>query len=198
MKFFGDSISGNCLKVKYTADALGLAYEWVPVDIMRGESRTPEFLAMSPMGQVPLALLDDGRPLAQSNAIILHLARGSALIPIDPYLQARMFEWMFWEQYSHEPYVAVARFQVRYRGRNPATLEPELVGRAEAALDRLEAALSGSPWLVGDAFSLADMTLLPYTRFAPEAGLDLSRWQSLTAWIRRSEGVIGLAPLGAS
>ena len=105
---------------------------------------------------------------------------------------------MFWEQYSHEPYVAVARFQVRYRGRNPATLEPELVGRAEAALNRLEAALSGSPWLVGDAFSLADMTLLPYTRFAPEAGLDLSRWQSLTAWIRRSEGVLGLAPLGAS
>ena len=198
MKFFGDSISGNCLKVKWTADHLGLPYEWVETRVLSGGTRTPDFLAMNPAGQVPLALLDDGRPLAQSNAIILHLARGSALIPIDPYLQARMFEWMFWEQYSHEPYVAVARFQVRYRGRNPATLEPELVGRAEAALDRLEAALSGSPWLVGDAFSLADMTLLPYTRFAPEAGLDLSRWQSLTAWIRRSEGVLGLAPLGAS
>ena len=198
MKFFGDSISGNCLKVKWTADHLGLPYEWVETRVLSGGTRTPDFLAMNPAGQVPLALLDDGRPLAQSNAIILHLARGSALIPIDPYLPARMFEWMFWEQYSHEPYVAVARFQVRYRGRNPATLEPELVGRAEAALDRLEAALSGSPWLVGDAFSLADMTLLPYTRFAPEAGLDLSRWQSLTAWIRRSEGVLGLAPLGAS
>ena len=198
MKFFGDSISGNCLKVKWTADHLGLPYEWVETRVLSGGTRTPDFLAMNPAGQVPLALLDDGRPLAQSNAIILHLARGSALIPTDPYLQARMFEWMFWEQYSHEPYVAVARFQVRYRGRNPATLEPELVGRAEAALDRLEAALSGSPWLVGDAFSLADMTLLPYTRFAPEAGLDLSRWQSLTAWIRRSEGVLGLAPLGAS
>ena len=198
MKFFGDSISGNCLKVKWTADHLGLPYEWVETRLLSGGTRTPDFLAMNPAGQVPLALLDDGRPLAQSNAIILHLARGSALIPTDPYLQARMFEWMFWEQYSHEPYVAVARFQVRYRGRNPATLEPELVGRAEAALNRLEAALSGSPWLVGDAFSLADMTLLPYTRFAPEAGLDLSRWQSLTAWIRRSEGVLGLAPLGAS
>ena len=198
MKFFGDSISGNCLKVKWTADHLGLPYEWVETRVLSGGTRTPDFLAMNPAGQVPLALLDDGRPLAQSNAIILHLARGSALIPTDPYLQARMFEWMFWEQYSHEPYVAVARFQVRYRGRNPATLEPELVGRAEAALNRLEAALSGSPWLVGDAFSLADMTLLPYTRFAPEAGLDLSRWQSLTAWIRRSEGVLGLAPLGAS
>ena len=198
MKFFGDSISGNCLKVKWTADHLGLPYEWVETSVVTGETRTPEFLAMNPAGQVPLAVLDDGRPLAQSNAIILHLARGSALIPTDPYLQARMFEWMFWEQYSHEPYVAVARFQVRYRGRDPATLEPELVGRAEAALNRLEAALSGSPWLVGDAFSLAVMTLLPYTRFAPEAGLDLSRWQSLTAWIRRSEGVLGLAPLGAS
>ena len=198
MKFFGDSISGNCLKVKWTADHLGLPYEWVETRLLSGGTRTPDFLAMNPAGQVPLALLDDGRPLAQSNAIILHLARGSALIPTDPYLQARMFEWMFWEQYSHEPYVAVARFQVRYRGRDPATLEPELVGRAEAALDRLEAALAGSTWLVGDAFSLADMALLPYTRFAPEAGLDLSRWQSLTAWIRRSEGVLGLAPLGAS
>ena len=198
MRIFGDSISGNCLKVKWTADHLSLPYEWVETSVLTGETRTPEFLAMNPAGQVPLAVLDDGRPLAQSNAIILHLARGSALIPTDPYLQARMFEWMFWEQYSHEPYVAVARFQVRYRGRDPATLEPELVGRAEAALDRLEAALSGSTWLVGDAFSLADMALLPYTRFAPEAGLDLSRWQSLTAWIRRSEGVLGLAPLGAS
>ena len=198
MRIFGDSISGNCLKVKWTADHLSLPYEWVETSVLTGETRTPDFLAMNPAGQVPLALLDDGRPLAQSNAIILHLARGSALIPTDPYLQARMFEWMFWEQYSHEPYVAVARFQVRYRGRDPATLEPELVGRAEAALDRLEAALAGSTWLVGDAFSLADMALLPYTRFAPEAGLDLSRWQSLTAWIRRSEGVLGLAPLGAS
>ena len=198
MRIFGDSISGNCLKVKWTADHLSLPYEWVETSVLTGETRTPDFLAMNPAGQVPLAVLDDGRPLAQSNAIILHLARGSALIPTDPYLQARMFEWMFWEQYSHEPYVAVARFQVRYRGRDPATLEPELVGRAEAALDRLEAALSGSTWLVGDAFSLADMALLPYTRFAPEAGLDLSRWQSLTAWIRRSEGVLGLAPLGAS
>ena len=198
MRIFGDSISGNCLKVKWTADHLSLPYEWVETSVLTGETRTPDFLAMNPAGQVPLALLDDGRPLAQSNAIILHLARGSALIPTDPYLQSRMYEWMFWEQYSHEPYVAVARFQVRYRGRDPATLEPELVGRAEAALDRLEAALAGSTWLVGDAFSLADMALLPYTRFAPEAGLDLSRWQSLTAWIRRSEGVLGLAPLGAS
>jgi glutathione S-transferase len=198
VRIFGDSISGNCLKVKWTADHLSLPYEWVETSVVTGETRTPEFLAMNPAGQVPLAVLDDGRPLAQSNAIILHLARGSALIPTDPYLQARMFEWMFWEQYSHEPYVAVARFQVRYRGRDPATLEPELVGRAEAALDRLEAALAGSTWIVGDAFSLADMALLPYTRFAPEAGLDLSRWQSLTAWIRRSEGVLGLAPLGAS
>ena len=198
MRFFGDSISGNCLKVKWTADHLGLPYEWVETSVLTGDTRTPDFLAMNPAGQVPLAQLDDGRPLAQSNAIILHLARGSALIPTDPYLQARMFEWMFWEQYSHEPYVAVARFQVRYRGRDPATLDPDLVRRAEAALDRLEVALSGSPWLVADAFSLADMALLPYTRFAPEAGIDLSRWQSLTAWIRRSEGVLGLAPLGAS
>jgi glutathione S-transferase len=101
MKIYGDSISGNCLKVKWVADSLGLSYAWIETDIMAGESRTAEFLAMNPAGQVPLVVLDDGRPLAQSNAIILHLAEGSALIPNDPYDRARMLEWLFWEQTLH-------------------------------------------------------------------------------------------------
>ena len=124
MKIYGDSISGNCLKVKWVADRLGLSYDWIETDVMVGASRTPEFLALNPAGQVPAVILDDGRPLAQSNAIILHLAEGSDLIPADPYDRARMLEWMFWEQYSHEPYVAVARFQVRYQGKPVADLEP--------------------------------------------------------------------------
>ena len=103
MKIYGDSISGNCLKVAWTADSLGLPYDWIEVDIMKGESRTPVFLAMNPAGQVPVVVLDDGRALSQSNAIIVHLAEGSALIPNDAYDRARMLEWMFWEQYSHEP-----------------------------------------------------------------------------------------------
>ena len=198
MRIFGDSISGNCLKVKWTADHLGLPYEWVETSVLNGETRTPAFLEMNPAGEVPAVVLDDGRPLAQSNAIILHLGRGSALIPDDPYLQARMLEWMFWEQYSHEPFVAVARFQVRYRGRAPSSLDPDLVRRADAALDRLDLALDGSAWLVGEAFSLADMALLPYTRFAPEAGLDLAARKCVMAWIGRCEAALGLAPFGAS
>ena len=112
LKIYGDSISGNCLKVKWTAERLGLDYEWIEIDLLKGETQTPQFRAINPAGQVPVVVLPDGRPLAQSNAIILHLAEGSDLIPADPYDRARMLEWMFWEQYSHEPYVAVARFQV--------------------------------------------------------------------------------------
>ena len=108
MKIYGDSISGNCLKVKWVADLLGLSYDWIESSVLVGASRTPAFLALNPAGQVPTVILDDGRPLAQSNAIIFHLAEGSALIPSDPYDRARMLEWMFWEQYSHEPYIAVA------------------------------------------------------------------------------------------
>src|SRR5205085_2265415 len=96
MKIYGDEVSGNCLKVKWTADFLGLPYEWVAVDIMKGESRTPEYLAINPWGQVPAVVLDDGRTLSQSNAIILHLAEGSALVPADAYDRARMHEWLFW------------------------------------------------------------------------------------------------------
>lgn len=198
MKIFGDSISGNCLKVKWTADLLGQPHDWVETSVLSGDTRTPDFLAMNPAGQVPLVLLDDGRPLAQSNAIILHLARGSELIPEDPYLQARMLEWMFWEQYSHEPYVAVARFQVRYLGRAPESLDADLVRRARGALDRLDTALEGRDWLIGDRFTLADMALAPYTRFAPEAGLDLGAWARLPGWIARVETRLGLPALGVA
>ena len=192
MKIFGDSISGNCLKVRWTADHLGLDYEWVETSVLSGETRTPSFLAMNPAGQVPVVILDDGRPLAQSNAIILHLAWGSDLIPADPYDRARMLEWMFWEQYSHEPYVAVARFQLRYLGRSHDALAPDLLRRANGALDHLETALADRDWLVADRFSLADMALLPYTRFAPEAGLSLGSRPHLSNWIQRCEGYLGL------
>ncbi len=129
------------------ADSLGLSYDWIETDIMAGQSRTAAYLAMNPAGQVPAVILDDGRPLAQSNAIILHLAEGSALIPKDAYERARMLEWMFWEQYSHEPYVAVARFQVRYLGKAVADLEPRIVERGNGALQRLEDGLADRSFL---------------------------------------------------
>jgi glutathione S-transferase len=192
MRIYGDSISGNCLKVKWTADRLGLAYEWVETDILKGQSRTEEFLAFNPAGQVPAVILDDGRPLAQSNAILLHLAEGSDLIPTDAYDRARMLEWLFWEQYSHEPYVAVARFQVRYLGRDPASLDPKLVERAHAALARLEQAVTGAAFLVAGRLSLADISLVAYTRVAHEGGLGLEAYPAVRAWIARVEAALGI------
>lgn len=186
MKIYGDSISGNCLKVKWTADYLGLAYDWIETDVLKSQSRTPQFLALNPAGQVPTVVLDDGRPLAQSNAIILHLAEGSDLVPSDRYNRAKMLEWMFWEQYSHEPYVAVARFQVKYLGRDAAALDENLVTRARGALAHLEQALAAD-FLVGGRLSLADVALVAYTRLAPEGGLDLAGLPRLRAWIGRVE-----------
>lgn len=193
MRIYGDSISGNCLKVKWTADFLGRAYDWIEVSVLNAETRTAEFLAMNPAGQVPAIILDDGRPLAQSNAIILHLAEGSDLIPGDAYERARMYEWLFWEQYSHEPYVAVARFQVTYLGRSPADLEPKLVERGAAALKRLDAALDGTSFLVGERLSLADVALVAYTRVAGEGGFRLADYPNVQAWIGRVEGALRIA-----
>jgi glutathione S-transferase len=193
MKIYGDSISGNCLKVKWVADSLGLSYDWIETDILQGESRTPDYLAMNPAGQVPAVILDDGRPLAQSNAIILHLAEGSALIPADAYERAKMLEWMFWEQYSHEPYVAVARFHVAYLGKAVADLEPRIVERGAAALQRLEDGLAGSSFLVGERVSLADVALVAYTRVAHEGGFDLAGYPRVRAWIGRVEAALKIA-----
>lgn len=187
MRIYGDSISGNCLKVKWTADLLGLDYSWLETGVLNGETRTPEFLAINPAGQLPVVVLGDGRPLAQSNAIILHLAEGSGLIPTDAYDRARMLEWMFWEQYSHEPYVAVARFQVAYLGKSPSELDPKLVERGYGALQRLEDGLVGSDYLVGARVSLADIALVAYTRVAHEGGFDLAAFPALRAWIGRVE-----------
>jgi glutathione S-transferase len=192
MRILGDSISGNCLKVKWTSEFLGLDYTWVETSVLRRATRTDDFLALNPAGQVPLVIFEDGRPLAESNAIILHLAEGSPLIPADAYDRARMLQWLFWEQYSHEPYIAVARFQVKFTGRPVADLEPRLVERGAAALARLEAALSGRSFLVGESLSLADVALVAYTRWAPEGGFDLDPYPAVRAWIGRVEAALGI------
>jgi len=192
LKIYGDMISGNCLKVKWTADHLGIAYDWIETGVLDGATRTPAFLAMNPAGQVPTVVLPDGRALAQSNAIILYLARGSDLIPSDSYDLAKMHEWLFWEQYSHEPYVAVARFQVRYLGKSPAELEPKLVERSHAALKRLDEAVAGGGFLGGARLSLADVSLVAYTRIAPEGGLSLEAYPALRAWIARVEAALAI------
>ena len=192
LRIYGDSISGNCLKVKWTADRLGVAYDWIETNVLTAETRTSEFMALNPAGQVPLAVLPDGRPLAQSNAIIFHLAEGSDLIPGDAFDRAKMLEWMFWEQYSHEPYIAVARFQMRYLGNPVESLEPRLVERGAAALARLETQLQQSPFLVGDKLTLADVALVAYTRVAHEGGFDLSLYPAVEAWVGRVEADLGI------
>jgi len=193
LRIYGDSISGNCLKVKWTADHLGIAYQWIETDILKGESRTPDYLAMNPAGQVPLIVLEDGRTLAQSNAIIVYLAEGSGLIPADAFVRAKMFEWLFWEQYSHEPYVAVARFQMRYLGKTASELEPRIVQRGKAALALLDRALADRPFLVGEWLSLADIALVAYSRVAHEGGFDLAVYSHLANWIARVEGALAIS-----
>jgi glutathione S-transferase len=194
MKIYGDTNSGNCLKVKWVCDHLALPYDWVSVDTLKGETRTTEFLKLNGAGQVPTVVLDDGRVLAQSNAIIRYLARGSDLIPNDAYANAKMDEWMFWEQNTHEPYIAVCRFQMVYLGKAASDLDPDKIKRGYFALARMEHQLAATPFLVGDAVTLADVSLLAYTRVAHEGGFHLDGYASIRRWIGEAERALGLPP----
>ena len=188
-KIYGDSVSGNCLIVKWTADLLGLDYTWVETDILKGQSRTEKFLALNPAGQVPLVITPDDRALAQSNAILLYLAEthGGDLLPKDAFGRARVYEWLFWEQYSHEPYVAVRRFLKTYLKKPEAELDPGLLDRDLAALMRMERQLGAASWIAGDAFTLADIALVAYTRVAHEGGFDLNAFPAVKSWVARVE-----------
>ncbi|WP_310476505.1 glutathione S-transferase family protein [Sandarakinorhabdus sp.] len=190
---FGDKVSGNCLKVKWVADHLGLAYGWVDVDVVKGEAKAPDFLAKFPMGQVPAVEFSDGRSLAQSNALMLHLADGSALIPADGFARAEMLQWLFWEQYSHEPAIAVRRFQKFYLGKPDSEIDPALTTKGHAALNQMEQHLAKRDWFAGAGLSCADIGLVAYTRVAHEGGFDLAEWPAVRGWVARVEGALGLA-----
>jgi glutathione S-transferase len=189
---YGDNRSGNCLKVKWLLDRLGRDYRWIATDVMSGATRTPEFLALNPAGQTPTVVLEDGRALAQSNALLLYFGEGTPFIPGDPYDRARMLEWLFWEQYSHEPCIAVVRFQRALAGKRADEIEPRLVERGYSALARMEAALAAADWLVGDGPTLADLALVAYTRVAPEGDFDLTPYPAILAWIGRVEDAFGI------
>jgi glutathione S-transferase len=193
MKIYGNSGSGNCLKVKWVCDHLALPYRWIEVDTMNGETRTAEFLKLNPAGQAPTVEFDDGRALAQSNAIIRYLARDSGLIPPDAFAAAKLDEWLFWEQYSHEPYIAVCRMQMVYLGKSASDLDPDKVKRGYAALARMEQQLAATRFLVGDAFSLADLSLLAYTRVAHEGGFHLDGYGAIRRWVGEAERALNLA-----
>ena len=184
---YGDSISGNCLKVKFVADRLGIPHDWVETSVLAKETRTPEFLALNPAGQVPLAVFAGNGPLAQSNAIMLHLAEGSDLIPADPFDRALMYQWLFWEQYTHEPAIAVLRFHKHYLKKTDDQIDPALPAKCAAVLTLMDKHLAGAHYFVGEKLSLADIALVAYTRFAHEAGLDLARYPNVQGWVRRIE-----------
>ena len=191
LQLYGNLGSGNVLKVKYIADATGTPFILHEIRTRSGETSTPEFLKLNPAGQMPVIVLDDGRTLAQSNAILRYLAHGTRFIPTDRYEAAKVDEWLFWEQYSHEPTVAVARARVVYDGQAVAELDPALVARANKALDLMEQALTGRTFLVGDTITIADIALLPYTRQAPDAGFDLNGRPALLRWIAACEHELG-------
>ena len=197
-RVYGDVWSGNRYKVKLVLTQLGLPFEWVPVDILKQESRTPEFLAKNPNGRVPTLELDDGTCLAESNAILWYLAEGSPLVPADRLGRAQALQWMFFEQYSHEPNIATARFIVRYLGNPPERREALAAKMAPgyAALGVMEGHLASRDWFAGGKYSVADIALYAYTHCAGEGGFDLDRFPAIRSWLARVESRPLYIPMG--
>lgn len=195
---YGDSKSGNCYKIRHACAELGIDYRWQEIDILAGETRTPEFLTMNPNGRIPVAELGDGRYLAESNAILSWLAHGTPLAGTDRYEKALVLQWMFFEQYSHEPNIATSRFIVRYLG-NPPERREALEEKRRAgyrALDVMEGRLAEAPWFAGDRFTLADIALFAYTHVADEGGFDLAPYPAVGAWLERVASRPRFVPMG--
>jgi len=178
--------SGNGYKVRLLLTQLGIAFERVELDIIKGQTRTPEFLRKFPNGRIPAVELDDGRLLFESNAIILYFAEGTPFLPADRFQRAQIFQWLFFEQYSHEPYVASVRFLVMYpQVADPrrAILESLMRPRGYDALGVMEAHLKSREWFVGERYTIADIALYAYTHVADEGGFDLDGYPSVRAWL---------------
>ncbi len=179
--------SGNCWKPRVALHQLGLDVELVDVDIMKGESRTEAFMARNPNGRVPLLELPDGRFLAESNAMLAYLAEGTDLIPADRYARGLVFQWMFFEQYSHEPYIAVARYWRHLEGKEPPEAVPgQIEDRGYTALRVMEQRLAEAPFFAGDIYSIADIALYAYTHVAHEGGFSLDDFPNIRAWLART------------
>jgi glutathione S-transferase len=186
-KLYGDFRSGNCYKAAQMLHLVGKEFDWAETDILARATRTDEFLAMNPNGKVPVLQLPDGRVLSESNAMLLHLAEGTRWLPDDAYERALVYQWLFFEQYSHEPYIAVVRFIVSYAksaGEQPERIE-ELRKKGYAALDVMENRLERRPFLAGDPFTIADIALYAYTHVAHEGGFEIEPFPAVRGWLDR-------------
>jgi len=198
---YQDPRSGNCYKVLLTAAHLGIPLKTTDIDVVSGFTRTPAFLAKNPNGRVPTLELDDGRFLPESNAIVWYLAEGSPLIPPDRFARAQMLQWMFFEQYSHEPYIAVARFWMTFvskdKLREKEHLIPEWHAKGNAALAAMDDHLKQNDWFAGGAYSLADIALYAYTHCAEDGGFDLKKFPAVSAWLARVANTKNFVKMGA-
>jgi glutathione S-transferase len=187
VKIYGDIKSGNCFKVKLLCELLDIEYEWVHVDILAGETGASDFLIKNPNGKIPLLELVDGRCISESNAILNYLAYGSDLLPKDSYELAKVQQWQFFEQYSHEPFIAVARFIAKYLGL-PEARRAEYESKQKGgnkALSVMETQLINTPYLVGDKLTTSDIALYGYTHVAHEGGFDLANYPAVQSWLER-------------
>ena len=182
MRLYDFLPSGNGYKVRLLLSQLGIPFTLVEKDIMKGETRTPEFLAMNPNGRIPLLELDDTRRLAESDAILFYLAEGTRFLPRDRFARAEILQWMFFEQYSHEPYIAVVRRMVHMDG---VPADPDRVERGYQALGVMEDHLTSRRFFVDDRYSIADIALYAYTHVAAEGGFDLGGYPAVQGWLAR-------------
>ena len=197
MKIYGDTQSGNCYKVQLVCQLLNIDHQWIDADILAGDTKSDDFLKKNPNGKIPLLELDSGETLSESNAIINYLAFGSDLYPNDRLAQARVLQWQFFEQYSHEPFIAVARFINKYLGL-PADKADEYAAKqtgGHKALQVMEQQLAETPFLAGEKVTTADISLYAYTHVADEGGFELEAYPAIRAWLDRVAALPNFRPM---
>jgi glutathione S-transferase len=187
LRVYGMSGSGNCHKVRMALEALSRPYEWTEIDTVRGDTRKAEFLTMNPNGKVPVLEVEPGTYLAESNAILWYLADGTPLLPTGSFDRARVLQWLFFEQYSHEPYIAVARFLRKFHPEpeSQRALADSKMNGGYRALEVMENQLAQQPYFVSGRYSIADIALYAYTHVAGDGGFDLDRFPAVRAWLAR-------------
>ncbi len=194
IKVYGMAVSGNCWKAAQILGLTGHAFEWIETDTTRGDTATPAFLALNAQGEVPVVVLEDGAVLTQSNAILAHFAEATPWLPPAGLLRTRVLQWLFWEQYSHEPYIAVARNLITYRNQRVSQAERLAVcaTRGNKALDIMEQRLCGHDFLVDGGPTIADLALYAYTHVAHEGDFDLARVPGVAGWVMRVASLPGI------